>query len=368
MTTELINTQPEVIPSVELEKINATDAGLADLLAKADELAALGEYDRDAYEEVHRVTMVAVKVRTQALSLAKDLAAPHGAIYDKIMAEGKRIGDEARKAEALLRPIKETYEETEKARKIAEQKAAADKIADRVNSLLRLGATYDAGSYTIGGVVIESIEVQALPDEPWNELFTKAVAESETIASRKRQEEAERQAEADRLEKQRIEQETARLQIEQQQAEITKQRFDWRAELLERDGWKRVSGGYELERHGAISADEIGKMDSEDFSEFVSEWREWKAQQELEKAESEAIRQLNIKQAEIDEKARIKTDKERTRRLRADKALLQKWVTRLSNFPLAEGLEQPETQELQTRLIGKLSILAGELRADIDAL
>ncbi|MDB5241417.1 MAG: hypothetical protein JWP57_2042 [Spirosoma sp.] len=49
---------PEIIPVTELEKINATDAGLAQLRERAEELAAAGVTDKASYEEIHKATMV----------------------------------------------------------------------------------------------------------------------------------------------------------------------------------------------------------------------------------------------------------------------------------------------------------------------
>ena len=213
MTTDLIIA--EIIPTAELIEINATDTALALLLDNAALLASAGlPTDRAGYEELHEATMVAVNVRTSAGKVARKIAAPYGEKYDAIIAEGKRIGEQARQAENLTRPLKEAYEEQVKAEKIARERAAADKINDRIMSLVRLGATYDAGVYTLGESNIDNIEVQAAPDQDWQELFTLAVVESEKIAARNREQEAAKQAEANALEAQKQAQETERVRLE----------------------------------------------------------------------------------------------------------------------------------------------------------
>ncbi|NID09410.1 hypothetical protein [Fibrivirga algicola] len=289
-TAKLAEIQPD---TDELATVNATDAGLAVLLAKAEELAAIGAPDKASYDHIHAVTMVAVKVRTGAKKLAKELAAPHKDEYDKIIGEGERIGAEAKKAEDLLRPIKEDYEESEKRRKIAEAKAEADKIQSRISSLIRQGATYEAGSYLLGDVVIDNIEVQAATDEVWQTLFTSVVVEAEKIAVAQREAEAKKQAEAEALEKQRQEQErqqqlldaqakkqreeaeAQRVAMEKQQAELRQQVLDMRLEKLTGLGWETNGKRVWYSEYASYPHTDIVNWSATAFSEMVDQFWAW---------------------------------------------------------------------------------------------
>ncbi|CCG99863.1 hypothetical protein FAES_1853 [Fibrella aestuarina BUZ 2] len=417
-----VSSQPDpttlaTIPAAELEAISATDQQLARLLTEAERIAALGVPKTQAEADlVHDFTMVAVKVRTDAEKLAKKIAAPFKAQYDAIKAEGERIGEEARKAEALTRPLKTVWDDADKERKrqiaearAAEERAKAARTLERASALHALGVLSQAGYYVYGEIRIEAIELTTLPDEEWNTLYGQVEAahaeqkrkDEEFAEQLRRDVEAEKkrqQDEAAALKRQQDELLDGRLALridklvgmgayEEDEFHIVYDRV-WtitdKAELracsdgtfnqmvVDLDAYKvraaerilekaeqyRIKGetikrrteqltslGFALEGGKWAYPDydktipnsglEYWREDSQ-FDSFVSEFTNWKTEQAN-----------AAKQAEADEKARKKADKERTQRLAKDKNLLHKFALSIGNLAFPE----PENDESKALLI-----------------
>ncbi|UHG93217.1 hypothetical protein [Spirosoma oryzicola] len=255
-TVELVPTEQavvlaEIIPSAELIKINATDAGLAQLRELAITLSSKPIENNEQYVEVHQAVMVAVKVRTNSAKLAKEIAAPIKENYDKILAEGKRIGEHAKESEDMLRPLKEAYEAEQERIKEERAKAEAAKLAERTNSLVMLGATFDGMTYNVHGVLIDAIELK-LPDDEWLDLYGSAKKAYDT--------EQTRLAEQQRL----IEEENARIEnerkLEQQRQEEEKVRLENEAKQLAESRRKFEEQQLEFETQAQRQRDEMAKM------------------------------------------------------------------------------------------------------------
>ncbi|ARK13026.1 hypothetical protein A6C57_23305 [Fibrella sp. ES10-3-2-2] len=311
---------PLTIPIADIQKLKRIYDELPGLLAENEAIAADENATR---EQLHVATMKARNSRTDADKLVRKAAAPFGQVYDVLLGFNKEIATTAKQAEVVTMKRRDDLDEAEKKRKIAEAKAAAEKVSSRIASLMRLGAIYEAGDYILGEVVIENIEVQAATDEDWQATFTLAVTESETIAARKREEEAAKQREAEALEVQRKEQEAERLRLkaladeqqriadeqrvamEKQQAEIRQQVLDMRLELLTGLGWESGNKRVWYTDFANYLIDAIAAWPAAHFSDVVAEFRAWQAEAAA-KAEAQRVEQEAIAERERQLSARFR--------------------------------------------------------------
>lgn len=411
--------------TTELAKINATDAHLATLLGEARLLADMGlPASPNEYENLHCFVMTAQKVRTGALKIGKEMAAPHKAVYDAIMGEAKRIGEKAKEAEDLTRPFKEQYERNLEQQKIDEQRARHQRVVERVASLMQLGMASIGGQYKGYEITIDGIEVEALPDEEWNELYGKVEAahaeqkrKDEAFAEQLRLElEAEKKQKQDELKRQQDEADALKREREALLQEV----FSARVSRLVALGWvidakrERVCYGPDCQHYNGY--DFIRTATAEQFESSIEQVEQWKveAKREAEVFEARAaalaaegltldgphffydneaclsrwivdsmtdeefdayvaaLRQARTdeanaaKQAEADDKARKKADKERTQRLAPDKKRFSKW---LKAFYLSlPEVKEAETIDLMAHFAVDVEEVVNRYIAKIDAL
>lgn len=430
----------ELIPGTELESINATDAALTQLYEKAQQIATSGTItDRADYDEAHRVTMIAVKVRTESSKVAKKIAAPYGEKYDAIIAAGKSIGDRARQAEDLTRPLKEAYETAETDRKAAELRAEKEKIDQRIWSLIDLGFVKKEHDYVLGEVTIDSVEVHAAPDSQWETLYAMAKAAFDAQTERRLQQEAEQLAEQQRLQQQREEQDAMQAKLDDERKELRAAVLSVRTDKLTGLGFSRTGNKLTYPDYSVtFQADTLSVLTGEESEDCVADFNAWKAEQEKQRLENERknqawaeklqrdnelseTRRTQLKmvnwslvdgiwqyegyqsripdsglvswqddavfqsvladfcdwQAEqvrlreeaiVNEKAKLKADKEREKRLKADKELLGRFLKSVLDTAMPTMPQQPETHAFLSVCWGKLSIVVDELRHELDAL
>lgn len=345
-TTE-VTTPALILPETELIKINATDSALKQLIDRATSYATLPEVtDRDTYEEIHKFVMVAVKVRTNALALAKTLAEPHQRKADAIMAEGKRIGEMARQAENLTRPLKEAYEAEQERQRMEKERAAAAKLQERIQTIINLGMAWTGTGYELGPHLIDSVDIKAAPDEKWDTLIAEVTSyrqeEQARIQREQAEAEAQRQQRQAQLDAQRKEQEAAQVEIRRQQQEIRAQQEALAAEQ------RRIA---------KQAADLQAQKEKEEADRLA----------ELERQQAEADAQARAKAEAEKLKAKQKADRERTKRLAPEKKALLKHIGFVRD--LAQPmLEQPEAVAVLAVFHNKLQELADEFTLMIENL
>lgn len=209
-----------LLPTAELEAINATEAGLARLHEQALKLKERGvPTTKEHAKEVHDFTQMAVKVRTHSLALAETEAAPYKEKANSIMAEGKRIGLEAKKSEDLTRPLKDAWDDQAQAEAERKKTEAAAKLQQRTLTVINLGMEWDGVStYALGPHIIEGVEVVSAPDAEWDQLImavtTYRTEELNRIKQQQADDEAKRVADETALEEQRLEQKKRQDQLD----------------------------------------------------------------------------------------------------------------------------------------------------------
>lgn len=417
MTTEVIETQEivvEIIAASELAKINATDAGLAELLETAKRLAATSVDSKEAYDEVHKLTMVAVKVRTESEKIAKRLAAPYKEKADAIISEGKRIGEKAREAESLVRPLKEAYEAERE--RIAHERAMflQNRMEARVQQLRAWGFVWNANNDLYEwkeptgdiGFFITFEDIKELDDdayEPTRLLAEQCYTEHQAwlkqqaeLAKRERERiEGEQKAEADRLaeidrqqkareaelraaeeriraQEQAIRDAEAKLEAERvarEKAEAERiaaenqnrneERLSARVSRLSAIGFNEADKAmYNADYY--LGHDQIAHVDDDVFDLFV--------QDVINANEKKAKDEASRKQAEADAvKAKIKADKDRQKRLAPEKEKLRIYLESAADL-IDPKLKQPETIEFLAKFDESLSTLVNQYKALLESL
>lgn len=308
---------PTVIPIAELEKINATDKGLAELRAKAKLRASIGIRNKADREEAHQIMMVAVKVRTKSKEIAENAAAPFKEKYDAIIAEGKRIGDHAKESEKIVRELRDEYDKEQE--RLAHERTLAQqqRMEGRVNQLRAWGFAWNPVNEAYEALfVAEDLpegsrlsinfdDIKELSDEDYEPTFNLAKLNYENHVAELARQESIRQAEADRIaaeqkaEADRLA-EKARL-LQEQQAEIRRQQEELLAAqkriqdekdalTLKERTLKLVELGFTVTPKGVLHEDYahypeavILNMTEEDFAETIADFKQWQIEESTRK-------------------------------------------------------------------------------------
>jgi len=391
-----------VIPSDELEKINATEANLLQLAAKAQELVAAGISNKAERKVVHDLAMAAVYVRTDAEKVAARLAAPYKKEAEKYIKAGKFIGEMAKQSEEVLKKIRNDWDDEQE--RIAEVKALAARIryAKRTQQLQAWGYQYDpeTDSFSALGDIINVDDIRNLPDEEYEiveygagmayrieqdrlaEIKRVADEEAQRIEQERQTEavriEQERQAERDRLIKIANEQEATRKQQEARDAELRRKELELkiaqdtavlatRRPALVAIGF--VEKGSEFQYgHTHISHIELIDMSQSQVDNLLLEIEDEKRLREQHRLDDEAKEAQRIKDAAQAEKDRKKADKERQARLKPDKKDIGRFMTGILNAKPWPVLTDPETTTFANEFYTRLTAFVEKERADLDAL
>lgn len=400
-----------ILPNDELEKISATDAGLKQLLDRAKSYATLPAItDESTYDEIHKFTMVTVKVRTESKKLAERLAEPHKLKAKQIIEEGLRIGTEAKQAEDLVRPLKEGYEAEQARLKEEKLKADAARIQDRTQTVINLGMTYKGTGYYLGDLVIDNVDIKAAPDDKFAallapieayaaDLLEKARIERKNAETERQRKEKELEDERKRLNAERQAQQEETRKLAQQQAELKRQQqavadqqkalddarqaeeqkrinemvaqldklMKYRLGALAEVGFVDQQNGYyqNAEREIDIHESQIERYTDFEFEEVIATARAFNEKQAIKAEQLRKEQEAAQKQAESDRK---KADKERIARLAPDKKQVAGYLKKLSiATPFPESTE-PEIKELLNSLANDLSGLIVKYREQLNTL
>lgn len=211
----------------ELVKANVTEMVIAELTKKYGSLRLKSIDDKESYlelkaarKEVRKIGILteeccengrASAVKEQRLWLAKqkEVLAKIALVQDPIDADIKRFDDE----EARLDAIKK---ESEK-----------ERLIKRQSSLIKLGASYVGGSYTLDHISYDASNIQEADDEFFEGIILPKyqkqfdINQAEVVTA-----ENKRKEEADKLKKEREDLENQQAEMKRQQEELKKQQDD----------------------------------------------------------------------------------------------------------------------------------------------
>jgi len=210
----------------ELKKFNVTDSAIAELSEQYMPLIVKGIDDKEGLKVVNAARKVVKGYRIDVDKRRKELNAD-------ALEYQRHINGEAKRITALLEPIESHLANEEKKIddeitriKLEKEQAEAEKLRERINTLIRLGFKFDGIKYiteyldTFNNALIEiaMLHVKQIDDATWDDFtanayhyqqmdLTRKVEEIRLANEKQEREEAERKAEADRLIQQRREQE-----------------------------------------------------------------------------------------------------------------------------------------------------------------
>ena len=186
-----------------VKKDDGEEANLMEMV-KAGEFAGIKSIDIDdkaGAERVYELSRILAKARTSLGKVRSTLTDPAEQYKKALIAAEKEIISVIEPEEKRLRAIYDNWEKALKDRAVEEERKEQARIAKRTERVLKTGAILDpeSGNYSLGAVVINSVQVKVLSDEAFDEALSMM------------EKEAERRAEAERKEKEK--QERLKLRI-----------------------------------------------------------------------------------------------------------------------------------------------------------
>ena len=207
--SEIIKTDQEFIDS-QLKKYNVTDAALAEIKQRYNELKIQGADDKAGYDAVKAAISELRTIRTGIEKKRKELK-------DVALRYGRAVDSEAKRITGELTPIEErlTKEKERTDKEIEDRKNAAMLL--RTQALIDAGFVFDGNFYYAGSVIIHPSKLMDYDDAAFDLVVSRGASEIENI--RKAEEERKRQIEADRAELERLRSLQARIsqQVQEQQ-------------------------------------------------------------------------------------------------------------------------------------------------------
>jgi len=341
----------ELIPANPIDqalvKENITEKVIKEL-QKFKSLKIKGIEDKEGYKAANEARINCKNIRVLAVKVCK--AGREDAIKTQkawIAKENEVVG-QISDVETYLENEQARIDNEKEAIRLAAEKAEAERMQSRVKALFDNGCTYDGVNYSIGETTINDTQLKVMDDnifEPFldrvkvehaRELEMKEQAEKERLAEVARIE-AEKQAEAERMRKEREE-------LERQQAEFKAQQ---EAARKERE---------EAEAKVKAEADRIAKAQAEAQAEI-------NRQAELLRKEKEAAELAEKRRLQVIEDERIAKEKEalriETERLAAIEA---------ENQRIAKEREEAEAARIEQERQAALAPDKDKLIAYADAL
>jgi chemosensory pili system protein ChpA (sensor histidine kinase/response regulator) len=381
---------------------NVTNTELERMRSQYMPLTIKGIEDRAGYKAVYEARQVVKNTRIELGRYAKNLREDAQAWAKKVIAEEKRVIGELEKIEDHLQQQENAVnEQLEKIKKEKEQKAAAQ-LQARIDEL----AQYGYSRPLIELKVMDAISYEAVVNEA-KALHAQAEAERlerERIAAEQAETER-RQAEAERLRSEAMAAQIARQQaiIDDQNrilaeaqaireraakeaAEAAAAKFNQRVHEMLGAGLNKSDDVFLFENL-RVTADEVRAMTDSDFEAFVDsaadtiakakakaqlarEMAEKKAIQEArDKAAAEAREKLLQEQAEEKRKAEAAADKAARKAARVpDKQKLYNFCEYLLGIVPDFELKSPEAIEVLSTLLGRIEFTVIEMRKKVDEL
>lgn len=326
-TTEIQELSLEKVIDSKLVQANVTEQVLLALKQKFGGLKLKAIDDKESYLEVKQAARECAKVRTLTQKLCKEGRDEALKTQKKWISKEKEIiGKIAEVEDALDDEIKRFDDNV--ARIAAEEKERQEAAyINRQSTLIKMGATYESGSFLLGETSIDASLVKETDEDIWSStIVPKFVAEYDKIeaikvAENKRKEEEEAKIRLEQ-EKFRAEQESFRLQQEEfkkKQEEILQiERDKVQAELVEKQRIEREAQFEKMKKEAAEAAEQKRLADIE-----------LAVKKEKERAEFEALKAEELRKQEDQRKAEELAQS-------SDKVKWENFITQVSEIEVFE--------------------------------
>lgn len=322
MQETLIISEPSVIET-ELVKHNVTDATIAELRTKYLPLTISGIEDKKGYKEADEARKVCKNLRVLASKICKDGREDAIKVQKAWIAKEKEVtGQISEVEEHLVDEMQRIDDEKERIRLETERKEQ-ERIQGRVELLIEHGCVFDGINFSMGDISLSSSDIKGHSDDIFNECLAQIITKH-----------AELQAEAKRIEDERIAAEAEAKRIQEEEAAKLKSEREELERL--RAEQERVRLEQEAkEREIRLKQEEIERQEQEAKAARIREEQEKKRQEELQKAREDAAEAARLKAIEDAKKAeaeRLEAERlaqienERQLALRPDKEKLQSFI------------------------------------------
>lgn len=255
--------EAELITNKAISKFNLTDAKLAELKEKYQDLT-ITDYDDKAQKE-------AVKLAKREVGdLVSGLEKKRVSLKEPFLNAGRLIDAEAKRIAAKLAEVYEpivdlakSVKEHEEAEKKRKQEEAEQKLKERVDRLVEAGLKFDGAFYSIGdNISMDITTIKNLKDFDFDALEAKVILEKERLdklaeeeRQRKEEEEKERKERERKIKEEEEKQEEECKRLQKERDEFEKEKEEMRRYKEEQLVSKR---GWELEKLGLKHIKEIG--------------------------------------------------------------------------------------------------------------
>lgn len=211
----------------ELFKANVTDAVLAALEEKYGGLKLKSIDDKESYLEICEARKEVRKVGIMAEKICKKGREDAISIQKKWLNTEKNVLDRVAITQDKLDAEKKLYEDEIARKEEEERQRQENNYQERQRIIIKMGGTYDNGSFVLNGVSYEMDVIKTADAETWEEIMLpKYQREFEKSESARVEEEKRKEAEAAKL---RAEQE----ELEKQKAELARQQEEMRLQMEE---------------------------------------------------------------------------------------------------------------------------------------
>lgn len=244
--TEIIGLNLDAKIDNELKKENITETVITELKNKYSGLELRDLDDKEMYLEIKDAIRVIVKVRTTATKICKKLREDAVRVQKLVIEKEKEVVGRIREIEnPLLGQINAFEEEVSRKEKLEQERKEAILI-QRQTELIKMGASFLNGSFSLDDV---SFELSVIKDAD-EEIYTTTILPKYVMIYERK--------EAERIEAERIEAEKQK-ELKRQQEELEKQIEEFNNKKLEAER-ERIKSINELVKNRSGQLMEIGVM------------------------------------------------------------------------------------------------------------
>jgi hypothetical protein len=200
--------------NTDLQRFNTPDTAIAEMREQYLHLAIKDIDDKEGFEKVHSARMIVKDKRVNVEKVRKELKAD-------AITYGKAVDEEAKRITGLLEPIEthlskeeQKIEDEKKRIREEEEQKAKEKIENRQKLLLACDMKFEITGYKSPTIYISNEEIVKLSDEDFDLRYQIIKSEHEKLAAEKAEADRLAKEEADRLERQRKDQEAEAARLE----------------------------------------------------------------------------------------------------------------------------------------------------------
>lgn len=238
----------EDIAKNEIKKFNIADAAIAQLKQDYSGLKISGIEDKDGYKKVKAAWQIVRGKRLQVEKVHKIIKQDYLIVSRAIDGEKNRLVSELEPLEGELKNEIDRVDGLLEAERTKVEREQQERLQTRVATLLQNGIQFNGSFYAIGETIsVDVVTLKNLKEDEFSQLLQRVQAENANILAAK-EEQARKEREARELfERQQKEQEERQRQLDfqheemaRQQAEMKKQRADFRVQILTNSGFVKV--------------------------------------------------------------------------------------------------------------------------------